>query len=85
MSARCGQCLAEIEENLGYETTRGDLLCGPCYFALWGPRGAHAVSRATDTQRPSSTRPKRGRPIWMPGPSGELDPQEPIRRKRSYR
>jgi hypothetical protein len=33
----CAQCLAEVFTS-GYETPKGETLCGPCYSALWGPR-----------------------------------------------
>lgn len=82
MIHRCVQCLQVVDEERGYESPRGDLLCGSCYFALWGPRGASRFSRETEARRPRSTAPPKGRPIWLPGPTGELDP-EARRRRRS--
>lgn len=79
---RCGHCLASVPESLAYQTHSGETLCGPCYFELWGPRGSHVLSKATERLRPQTKRSKR-RSAWMvPGPSGELDPEEQVRRLR---
>ena len=32
----CTQCLTELFAN-GRQTPRGEMLCEPCYSALWGP------------------------------------------------
>jgi len=92
MREHCAQCLTVVDERLSYETPRGEILCGPCYFALWGPRDrvgrdgpagrdgpdnpvGRRLASESQRRRPRSRRPKRGRPIWIPGPSGELDPR----------
>lgn len=69
----CAQCLAPVGERLGYETPSEEILCGPCYFALWGPRGRHTLSARSQELRPVTRRP-RLRGAWQPGPTGELDP-----------
>lgn len=51
----CTQCLAEIEERLGFEAPSGEALCGPCYFALWGPRERQHEPGA-EARRPTSRR-----------------------------
>lgn len=61
------------EEDLGFETPQGDVLCGPCYFTLWGPRGAKDVDPGNEGRRPESRRPETIGPFWTPGPLGELD------------
>ncbi len=74
MKLRCTQCLSEVGDGLGYESPGGHALCGPCYFALWGPRGRKAYAAATENGRPRSRRPKRlGKTFWIPGPTGETD------------
>lgn len=35
----CEHCRTEVSERAGYETSRGEVLCAPCYFALCAPRG----------------------------------------------
>ena len=85
MDDRCSQCLGVIEEeHLGYETSRGESLCAPCYFALWGSREGTRRNES-EARRPEARRPMRGRPIWIPGPSGELDPEFRVRRHRWWR
>jgi hypothetical protein len=81
MRLRCTQCLSEIPGRIGYETPNGEALCGPCYFALWGPKGSRTVSAQTEVARPRSRRPRRLRTFWIPGPTGETDPS-PISRRR---
>jgi hypothetical protein len=85
VTEHCAQCLTVVEEHLGYETPRGEILCGPCYFALWGPNGHRALPKPTEEHRPVSLRPRRGRTIWIPGPTGELDPPAGVRRVRRSR
>ncbi len=81
----CAQCLQKVEDGLGYATSNVETLCGPCYFALWGPRGAAAISRSTERRRPDTRRPPPSKTRWIPGPTGELDPQEALRRRRRRR
>jgi hypothetical protein len=85
MTDRCAQCLSVLPERLGYRSPQGHSLCGPCYFALWGPKGADQLTPMSEGHRPQSRRPRRGRPIWMPGPTGDLDPEEQVRRSRLRR
>jgi hypothetical protein len=85
MTELCAQCLQKVEDGLGYTTPRDETLCGPCYFELWGPRGSVAISRSSETVRPDTRRPPRGKTRWIPGPTGELDPMEPARRRRWFR
>jgi len=33
----CAQCLSDLYAN-GQQTPAGDMLCGSCYSALWGPK-----------------------------------------------
>ncbi|MFN8150747.1 MAG: hypothetical protein U0R24_06420 [Solirubrobacterales bacterium] len=84
---RCTQCLQVVGDGLGYEAPGGHALCGPCYFALWGPAGRSTFAAATERNRPFSRRPKRrGKTFWIPGPTGETDPGlagRRIRRPRS--
>ena len=37
----------------------GEQLCGPCYFAVWGPTGAAEISRAVELLTPDEPEPKR--------------------------
>jgi hypothetical protein len=69
----CAQCLTEVFTS-GYETPTGETLCASCYFALWGPRSNGNRLASTEARRPRSLRPKRGRSVWIPGPTAELDP-----------
>ncbi len=48
----------------------GDVLCGGCYFVLWGPKGKSRSSATVEAKRPQKRRDERGRPIWIPGPTG---------------
>lgn len=80
---RCTQCLSEVGDGLGYEAPSGDALCGPCYFALWGPAGRKTYMAETERHRPFTRRPPRGKTIWIPGPTGETDPG--ISQRRSWR
>jgi hypothetical protein len=84
MEDRCDQCLCEVPERLGYLSPGGQTLCGPCYYALWGPI-ARAPGAPSERARPESRRPAKGRPIWIPGPTGELDSEEAVRRIRQRR
>lgn len=75
MKLRCTQCLDEVGDGLGYEAPGGHALCGPCYFALWGPAGRKTYSAVTESGRPLTRRPKKpGKTFWIPGPTGETDP-----------
>jgi len=69
----CAQCLASVAEDAGFETPKGHVLCGSCYFALWRPKGAHELKPEVEEKRPKSRR-ERIKSIWSPGPLGELDP-----------
>jgi hypothetical protein len=75
MRLRCTQCLSEVHDRTGYRSPNGEELCGPCYFALWGPKGRHALAEEAEARRPASRRPPKGRTIWIPGPTGETDPR----------
>jgi hypothetical protein len=35
----CAQCLTDLYAN-GRQTPAGEMLCGSCYSALWGPKVA---------------------------------------------
>jgi hypothetical protein len=72
MHDRCAQCLTKVPDDPGSVTPHGETLCGACHFALWGPRGTAALSRASETRRPDSRGPQRDRPVWIPGATGEL-------------
>ena len=67
----CAQCLTEVLTS-GYDTPTGETLCGPCYFALWGPRTNG--SRLANVQRPRSRSLRRERPVWIPAPTRFLEP-----------
>jgi hypothetical protein len=67
----CAQCLTEVFTS-GYGTPTGETLCGPCYFALWGPRTNG--NRLANVGRPRSRRPRRGKPVWTSGPTRFLEP-----------
>jgi len=69
----CAQCLAVVDDRLSYETPREEILCGPCYFALWGPHGLKVLPDDAEKRRPRARRPKRERSVWIPRPTGELD------------
>jgi hypothetical protein len=58
MREHCAQCLAEVFEN-GRPTPAGDLLCEPCYSALWGPQATDAFRVMVEHH----TRPMNGRPL----------------------
>ena len=58
MRQHCTQCLSEILAG-GQQTPTGEMLCSPCYSALWGPQ-------ATDEFRvmvEQHSRPMNGRPL----------------------
>lgn len=77
----CAQCMTDVGEEAGFETSAGDVLCAPCYFRLWGPRDADPLPRSTGASRPRKRRPEKIGPFWSPGPLGELDPEERLRRR----
>ena len=79
------ECLTDVGEHSGWETTSGKVLCSPCYFALWGPKGSRAIARETEASRPVSRKIPRGMPIWIPGPAGELTEVRSPRRFRHGR
>lgn len=74
-----------MPDRQGYQTHSGDTLCAPCYLELWGPRASHALSRATERLRPQARRSKKRLPWLVPGPTSELDPEEPIRQRQRAR
>jgi hypothetical protein len=58
MRQHCAQCLAEVLSS-DRQTPTGELLCAPCYSALWGPQASdelrslvrlHTGRRATNGQ-----------------------------------
>ena len=58
MRQHCAQCLTEVLAS-GRQTPTGELLCGTCYSALWGPKASeelrslvrlHTGRRATNGQ-----------------------------------
>jgi hypothetical protein len=64
---RCTHCLRAVPADLGYENSVGEVLCGPCYFVLWGPRARSRSNAETEAKRLASRRDEKGRPIWVPG------------------
>ena len=68
--SRCSHCLRPVPADLGVENSAGDVLCGACYFVLWGPKAKSRSARRVEARRPQTRRDERGRPIWMPGPTG---------------
>jgi hypothetical protein len=67
----CAQCLTEVFTS-GYETPKGETLCGSCYFALWGPRTNG--NRVASAVRPRSRRMRPERPVWIHGQPRFLEP-----------
>ena len=67
---RCSHCLRPVPAELGVENSMGEILCGGCYFVLWGPKARSKSSAVTEKNRPESRRDEPGKPIWMPGPTG---------------
>jgi hypothetical protein len=59
MTDRCSQCRHEVTDHRGYESPDGAVLCGSCYFALWGPSGAAEISRAVELLTPPDPTPPR--------------------------
>lgn len=76
----CSHCLQAVAADLGVENSLGEVLCGSCYFALWGPRAKTRLRTLSEALRPQPRRPQSARPIWIPGPAGELDPEAKLRR-----
>jgi hypothetical protein len=69
----CAQCLTEVLTG-GHETAAGTVLCSPCYIALWGPKvNGNRVSYGGGGGRSSSRRSKRGRAVWLAGPTFEVE------------
>jgi len=58
MSEYCAQCLTKIRAD-GRDTPWGEILCGPCYIALWGPQAEGTLPAAREAFRTSS-RPQQG-------------------------
>ncbi len=83
MRQHCAQCLTEVFSS-GYDTPTGETLCGPCYFALWGPRVNGNRLAHSEHHRPRSRRRQtnRARPIWIPGPTRFLEPVDSASRGR---
>jgi hypothetical protein len=67
----CAQCLSEVFTS-GHQTPTGETLCGPCYFALWGPRANGR--RLANVRRPRGRRPNGARAASIPGPARFLEP-----------
>ncbi|HEY6638593.1 MAG TPA: hypothetical protein VIZ61_12995 [Solirubrobacterales bacterium] len=42
MRQHCAQCLTEVLAD-GRQTPAGELLCAPCYTALWGPQASEEL------------------------------------------
>ena len=42
MREHCYQCLTEVAATRR-RTPTGELLCGPCYSALWGPQASEEL------------------------------------------
>jgi recombinational DNA repair protein (RecF pathway) len=42
MRQHCAQCLTEVLAN-GRQAPTGELLCSPCYSALWGPQATEEL------------------------------------------
>jgi hypothetical protein len=42
MRQHCAQCLSEVFVD-GRQTPTGELLCTPCYSALWGPSASEEL------------------------------------------
>jgi hypothetical protein len=80
----CAQGLTGLTPELGHETPRGEQLCGPCYFAPWGPTGSvySAIDRSSS---PRIAAPAPARPSLIRGLSGELGPGRNVRRKCWWR
>jgi hypothetical protein len=67
----CAQCLTEVLAG-GYDTPTGETLCGPCDFALWGPRAnGDRLASTTERRRPRSRRPAKPKSHWI-GPTFEV-------------
>ena len=64
-----------VEARLGYRSLAGEVLCGPCYFGAWEPRGNAKLSTLSERLRPDPRRPPKGKTVWIPGPTAELDPR----------
>ena len=43
MREHCAQCLAPLI-GFGRETPKHEILCGPCYAAIWGGNGNRALA-----------------------------------------
>jgi hypothetical protein len=67
---RCSHCLRPVPADLGVENSAGEVLCGACYFVLWGPKAKSSSGPLTEARRPQPRRDERGKPIWIPGPTG---------------
>jgi recombinational DNA repair protein (RecF pathway) len=42
MRHHCAQCLTEVLTD-GRQAPSGELLCSPCYAALWGPKATEEL------------------------------------------
>jgi hypothetical protein len=73
----CAQCLTEVFTR-GYQTPKGETLCGSCYSALWGPRTNG--NRVASAVHPPVQRAMGGRPIQIKGPARFLEPVAAERR-----
>ena len=45
MRERCAKCLFPIL-GFGHETPEDEVLCGPCFSAIWGPGGRRELALA---------------------------------------
>ena len=67
----------------GYATSNVETLCGPCYFALWGPRGAvsnlavHRAAQARYAPAPAKQDALDPRADRRAGPAGGASPPPP--------
>lgn len=75
MASQCAQCMRPVHPGLGYTAHTTELLCGPCYFALWRPRDGTDLGPVSEPRRPESRRPERPPTTWITGPTAELDPR----------
>ncbi len=73
-STRCAQCQGDMQRSRAHSTPGGELLCGPCFLYLYGPRRQRSrpmVGVRTATPR----RPTPIRPVWLtPSPTADASP-----------
>lgn len=70
-TASCIECMDEVDELSGWETTSGKVLCAACFATLYGVQAARRFDAAAE-RPPRPAKPEGvSRIFWMTGADGQ--------------